>query len=74
MSWLVEAIYHHKNSVLSLEVGRPSMKSMMMSSHTWHGMGNGYKSPTWERVSTLALWQTSQEETYSCTTLCMEGQ
>lgn len=50
------------------------MKSIVMSSHTWHAMGNDCNNPAGESVSDLARWYTSQEETYSSTIRAIDGQ
>jgi hypothetical protein len=46
--------------------GRPSMKSMARSTHTWEGMSNGYSNPTGWSVPVLLRWQVLQVRTQSC--------
>ena len=75
-----KCVYLLRRSTITIMVfrpwkdGNPSMKSVVISSHTWQGIGSGWRSPAKERLLVLFIWQTSQDWTYSLIVRCMEGQ
>lgn len=48
------------------DLGKPSMKSMEISSHMRSGISRGCNSPTGLRHFVLFFWQMIQEDTYDC--------